>query len=226
MDNLRNTTRGRRGHFRGRGRGRGRGTRDGFSDRDAFGDRPTLHPVPTIQQVIVGAPVSIVLKVDQPTGNEVQGFVAELLTRGNHPRGIKVRLQDGRVGRVQRMASTEAATASSAGLIGLGRNGETSDSMRHVQGNVKVVQRPPNPMPAQYTDYRFDGGEAPDQPELSLTDYIVTKPKGKKGKKNHQETPIANGQLSEQPNSVCPVCGEFEGDEAAVAHHVDSHFQE
>jgi uncharacterized repeat protein (TIGR03833 family) len=68
------------------------------------------------------------LKVDQPTGREVQGIVAELLTIGNHPRGIKVRLQDGRVGRVQRMASEEAAKAGSAGMSGLGRNGEMSGS--------------------------------------------------------------------------------------------------
>jgi hypothetical protein len=25
--------------------------------------------------------------------------------------------------------------------------------------------------------------------------------------------------------AVCPVCGEFEGDEKAVAHHVESHFE-
>jgi hypothetical protein len=25
---------------------------------------------------------------------------------------------------------------------------------------------------------------------------------------------------------VCPVCGEFEGDERAVAHHVEGHFGE
>lgn len=49
--------------------------------------------------------MSIVLKVDQATGREVQGTVRDLLTRGNHPRGIKVRLQDGRVGRVQRMVT-------------------------------------------------------------------------------------------------------------------------
>jgi hypothetical protein len=26
--------------------------------------------------------------------------------------------------------------------------------------------------------------------------------------------------------ATCPVCGEFEGDESAVAHHVESHFGE
>lgn len=64
-----------------------------------------LGSVPTIQQVVPGASVSMVLKEDQPTGREVQGTVQDLLTRGNHPRGIKVRLTDGRVGRVQRMAN-------------------------------------------------------------------------------------------------------------------------
>ena len=60
-------------------------------------------PVPNVTQVIPGAAVSIVLKADQPTGRQVQGIVGNVLTRGNHPRGIKVRLSDGRVGRVQKM---------------------------------------------------------------------------------------------------------------------------
>lgn len=117
MNSARNANRSNRGpsSARGRGQGRGRGRGRGGRSRGGFdghndGDSP-LKPVPTTQQVIVGAPVSIVLKVDQPTGREVQGIVAELLTNENHPRGIKVRLQDGRVGRVQRMASEEAAKA-------------------------------------------------------------------------------------------------------------------
>ncbi|KAK4539255.1 hypothetical protein LTR36_000861, partial [Oleoguttula mirabilis] len=77
---------------------RNRQPREGRPPRDSNSN------VPTIQQVTRGAAVSIVLKEDQPTGREVEGVVQSLLTRGNHPRGIKVRLQDGRVGRVQRMA--------------------------------------------------------------------------------------------------------------------------
>ncbi len=50
-----------------------------------------------------GTLVSIVLKADQRTGREVQGTVSQLLTRHNHPRGIKVRLTDGRIGRVQQI---------------------------------------------------------------------------------------------------------------------------
>jgi uncharacterized repeat protein (TIGR03833 family) len=59
--------------------------------------------VPARRAVQIGATVSIVLKQDQSTGREVQGVVSELLTRGDHPRGVKVRLVDGRVGRVQRV---------------------------------------------------------------------------------------------------------------------------
>ena len=40
--------------------------------------------VPTVQQVIPGASVFIILKEDQPTGEETKGIVQDLLTRGNH----------------------------------------------------------------------------------------------------------------------------------------------
>lgn len=42
----------------------------------------------------------ITLKQDQGTDVTQEGVVAERLTRGDHPRGVKVRLEDGRVGRV------------------------------------------------------------------------------------------------------------------------------
>ena len=57
-------------------------------------------PVTQFSKIRPGLPVSIVLKEDQRTGQQVQGTVAQLLTRHNHPRGIKVKLTDGRVGRV------------------------------------------------------------------------------------------------------------------------------
>ena len=50
----------------------------------------------------IGSEVYIVLKKDQRTGKKSKGIVKELLTRSSsHPHGIKVRLEDGRVGRVQ-----------------------------------------------------------------------------------------------------------------------------
>ena len=55
--------------------------------------RDRIHP---------GDLVAIVLKKDQPTGKLTRGIVGRLLTnKGYHPRGIKVMLTDGQVGRVQ-----------------------------------------------------------------------------------------------------------------------------
>lgn len=49
-----------------------------------------------------GLAVDIVLKQDQRTGKRTRGVVKDILTNSpNHPHGIKVRLTDGQVGRVQ-----------------------------------------------------------------------------------------------------------------------------
>lgn len=49
-----------------------------------------------------GLKVKIVLKKDQPTGILTEGIVKDILTNSAiHPRGIKVRLESGQVGRVQ-----------------------------------------------------------------------------------------------------------------------------
>ena len=48
--------------------------------------------------------VNIVLKADQRTGKLTQGVVKDILTNSpTHPHGIKVRLQNGDVGRVQQI---------------------------------------------------------------------------------------------------------------------------
>ena len=52
--------------------------------------------------VKIGAEVSVVLKEHQRSGELTKGTVARLLTNSpNHPHGIKVRLEDGQVGRVK-----------------------------------------------------------------------------------------------------------------------------
>ncbi|MEL6268343.1 MAG: YwbE family protein [Chloroflexota bacterium] len=49
-----------------------------------------------------GMQVAIVLKQDQRTGKLTHGTVKDILTKSpNHPHGIKVRLEDGQVGRVK-----------------------------------------------------------------------------------------------------------------------------
>jgi uncharacterized repeat protein (TIGR03833 family) len=56
------------------------------------------------EDIKIGVEVDIVLKADQPTGKLTHGIVADILTSsGFHPRGIKVRLKDGQVGRVQKV---------------------------------------------------------------------------------------------------------------------------
>jgi uncharacterized repeat protein (TIGR03833 family) len=59
--------------------------------------RKDIHP---------GQTVYIVLKQDQRSGKQTKGIVKDILTRSaHHPHGIKVRLQDGQVGRVQALES-------------------------------------------------------------------------------------------------------------------------
>ena len=53
-----------------------------------------------------GMRVEIILKKDQRTGKRVIGVVKDILTSSAfHSRGIKVRLDDGRIGRVQGIIS-------------------------------------------------------------------------------------------------------------------------
>ncbi|MFW5836327.1 MAG: YwbE family protein [bacterium] len=55
--------------------------------------RADVHP---------GAVVRVVQKHDQRTGETTEGVVSEILTNSStHPHGIKVRLEDGVVGRVK-----------------------------------------------------------------------------------------------------------------------------
>ncbi|MFA9556353.1 YwbE family protein [Evansella sp. AB-rgal1] len=54
------------------------------------------------KDIVPGIEVNIVLKQDQLTGKLTRGIVKDVLTKSsNHPHGIKVRLQDGQVGRVK-----------------------------------------------------------------------------------------------------------------------------
>jgi len=53
-------------------------------------------------QIKLGIHVKIVLKQHQRSGILTEGIVKEILTSSSfHPHGIKVRLTDGKVGRVQ-----------------------------------------------------------------------------------------------------------------------------
>lgn len=80
---------------RGGGGGGGGEERERASGGFGSSQRPVPHRL-----LVPGTRVAITLKQDQGTGRTVEGLVSERLTKGDHPRGVKVRLQDGRVGRV------------------------------------------------------------------------------------------------------------------------------
>lgn len=55
-----------------------------------------------------GITVLIVLKQDQRTGKMTKGIVKDILTKSpTHPHGIKVRLENGAVGRVKEIVNDQ-----------------------------------------------------------------------------------------------------------------------
>ena len=59
-------------------------------------------PIPKRAQIQLGLRVQIVEKQNQRSGKLTEGVVARILTSSpTHPHGIKVMLEDGKVGRVQ-----------------------------------------------------------------------------------------------------------------------------
>ncbi|KAJ1332995.1 DUF2196 domain-containing protein [Microdochium nivale] len=183
------------------------------------------QPVPKATHVVPGATVNIVLKADQPTGRQVSGTVRDVLTRGDHHRGIKVRLADGRIGRVQGLASPSAATRDDPAAVA--RDLQIQQHTRR-HGNYRDIRDDePLDAPAEQTD---------------LSAYIKpARPRGKGKNKDGKAIPAhrgTNGHVADpQPQPplpqynvvsatvTCPVCSVFEGDEAAVAHHVAKHFE-
>lgn len=63
-------------------------------------------PVPKRSDIRPGTRVRIVEKQNQRTGALTEGIVSRILTSSpTHPHGIKVMLEDGKVGRVQSIIS-------------------------------------------------------------------------------------------------------------------------
>lgn len=182
--------RGQSNNSRGQYRGGQRGTHHSNAN-----SRPAYSPVPGVDKVVIGSSVSIVLKQDQRTGREVQGVVQDLLTRGNHPRGIKVRLSDGRVGRVQRMVDDGTAPTIVAPQATFTRGAE----------------------PERSTDSFTDAQDGP--PPRTLADYIQFP-----SSDEEMHTTGRGSELGfTTATAKCPICGLFEGDEIAVSRHVEEH---
>ena len=61
-----------------------------------------MAEIPARNELKAGLRVEIVTKADQDTGRLTVGTIGAILTASKrHPHGIKVRLRDGRVGRVK-----------------------------------------------------------------------------------------------------------------------------
>lgn len=171
--------------------------------RNANDQRPARPAgnVPHAGQVVRGAAVSIVLKDDQPTGNETRGVVQNVLTKGNHPRGIKVRLQDGQVGRVQRMLETDAY------------NTPTPSAATNAPSTTTTTR-----FSNRYTDVRNEE-ELEGPPPRSLADFFPAELDTRESLDT--EAGAGDAQADVKVTARCPICDAFEGDEVAVSHHVE-----
>jgi uncharacterized repeat protein (TIGR03833 family) len=64
-----------------------------------------LSNIPSRDEISPGMVVYVVQKHDQKTGNLTEGKVKQILTSSSsHPPGIKVELDSGKIGRVQKIA--------------------------------------------------------------------------------------------------------------------------
>lgn len=64
-----------------------------------------MDTVPSRDKIKIGTNVSIVQKQDQGSGKLTEGIVRRILTSSSfHPHGIKVELESGKIGRVQKIS--------------------------------------------------------------------------------------------------------------------------
>jgi uncharacterized repeat protein (TIGR03833 family) len=205
-----------------RGENTGRGGRSGTSSSwpRAPGGTPqqAAGTVPPERQVVTGAAVFVVLKQDQPTGREMQGIVQDVLSHGNHPRGMKVRLRSGQVGRVQRMddrgSSGPPSEGSGGGGVGGGGGAVSSSSsrftMRYTDVRREEEEFPSEPPPRGLADFMPTFGELPEESvRASLQGYEL------------DNTGTGAAAVFAGAVAKCPFCEAFEGDEAAVTYHID-----
>lgn len=64
-----------------------------------------MDVIPPRDKIKIGIGVSIVQKQDQGSGKLTEGIVKRILTSSDfHPHGIKVELESGKIGRVQKIS--------------------------------------------------------------------------------------------------------------------------
>ncbi len=64
-----------------------------------------MDSIPSRDKIKIGINVAIVQKQDQRSGKLTEGIVKRILTSSSfHPHGIKVELESGKIGRVQKIS--------------------------------------------------------------------------------------------------------------------------
>jgi uncharacterized repeat protein (TIGR03833 family) len=144
-----------------------------------------MAPVPKYFELGPSVPVNIVLKADQRTGKLTTGKITNVLTRGDHPRGVKVRLESGAVGRVQSLVVGSAGNDQHNATTQAEEQGAQAQASRDFAGHEHGPVRPRN--------YRFQEDireTAPPPPSevASLGDFIKA-PSRNKRKKGRASVP-------------------------------------
>lgn len=170
----------------------------------------SLGKVPKFKEVVPGVAVFVVAKEDQPTGRESKGIVQDVLTAGDHPRGIKVRLRGGLVGRVQRLDGGSQGQQDQQQQ----QSGAAGSSRSTIVG-------------AKYTDVRNDLDDYPEAPPpRSLADFMPAAINDEPNEEDWNSAAAALASVtatrSQDVTAICPLCDDFQGDEVAVTYHIET----
>jgi len=185
-----------------------------------------------------GQLVSIVLKADQRTGKQVQGTVAQLLTRHDHPRGIKVKLNDGRVGRVQQIlpqpSNQTSSFSTSTQRKTMTSNNPWADAPS--QGSPHGGNQQPSQQQGQDQRYYANYNQTPDQqqqenpwgpPQQQQQQHGgyqggYSAPQGPPPSHNQQQQPLGQQPQVHRSNTDQMLVGN-EGDRAAQVEHMQQY---
>ena len=185
--------------------------------------RAAKMSIPTTSQLHRGVGVRIILKADQPTGKLTTGQIDQLLTRGNHPRGIKVRLTDGQIGRVQSLTGSDNTAGQN---VGLGQQQDIPSVVEGAAGGGDSVQSfhrrraSSRDRRGMQDDYRYDDVAADSR---SLADYMKAPSKNKA--RRNKTSGSGNEPAMEQEKEMQGIPdSEFPGlDSALIAAIVADH---
>ena len=178
-------------------------------------------PVTQYSSIKPGALVSIVLKADQRTGRQVQGTVSQLLTRHNHPRGIKVKLTDGRVGRVEKLVTSTQSRQyhtmtsnnpwADSESQGHPLNSPTSDQQQGAAQGYYQATQPQSQNPPQQQQYQqsYQPPQAP-PPGIRRSDSDVVAQQGDRAEQvEHMQQYEAHAPQSEDDKMQAQLQKEF-----------------